>query len=38
VALVIPLLAALLGLLNAFRMMRIPDPEPSGSVEGLAFG
>jgi hypothetical protein len=38
VALLVPLLAALLGLVNAFRMMRIPDPEPSGSVEGVAFG
>jgi Na+/melibiose symporter-like transporter len=38
VALLIPLLAAVIGLINAFRMMRIPDPEPSGSVEGMAFG
>jgi hypothetical protein len=38
VALLVPLLAAVLGLINAFRMMRIPDPEPSGSVEGMAFG
>ena len=34
VALMIPLLAALIGLLNSFRMMRLPDPEPSGSPEG----
>jgi EmrB/QacA subfamily drug resistance transporter len=38
VALAIPLLAGLVGLFNAFRMMRLPDPEPSSSVEGLAFG
>jgi len=36
--LLVPLIAALLGLLNAFRMMRVPDPKPSGSVEGMAFG
>ena len=38
VALLIPLLAALVGLFNAFRMMRLPDPTPSGSVEGVALG
>jgi hypothetical protein len=38
VALAIPLLAALLGLFNGFRMMRQPEPEPSGSVEGMSFG
>jgi EmrB/QacA subfamily drug resistance transporter len=36
VALLIPLLAALLGLFNSFRMARLPDPEPSGSGEALA--
>jgi EmrB/QacA subfamily drug resistance transporter len=38
VALLIPLLAGLVGLVNAFRMLRMPDPEPSGSVEGMALG
>ena len=38
VALAIPLLAGLVGLINAFRMMKLPDPEPSSSVEGMAFG
>jgi hypothetical protein len=38
VALLVPLLAALLGLVNAFRMMRLPDPAPSAAVEGLALG
>jgi hypothetical protein len=31
VALLIPLLAALLGLGNSFRMLREPDPEPAGT-------
>ena len=35
VALLIPILAALLGLLNAFRMARLHDPAPSAAVEGL---
>jgi hypothetical protein len=38
VALLIPALAGLLGLLLSFRMMRLPDPEPSEATEGLAFG
>jgi hypothetical protein len=38
VALLVPLLAGLAGLFNAFRMLRLPDPEPSGSVEGMALG
>ena len=38
VALMIPILAGLIGFINAFRMMRIPEPEPSGAAEGLAFG
>jgi hypothetical protein len=38
VALIVPLLAGLIGLFNGFRMMRLPDPEPSGSVEGMSFG
>lgn len=35
VALVIPTLAALLGLANSFRMLRLPDLEPSSNIEGL---
>ena len=31
VALLIPILAGLLGLFNAFRMRRLPDPEPSNA-------
>jgi hypothetical protein len=38
VALLVPILAALAGLLSSFRMMRLPDPQPSSAVEGMAFG
>jgi hypothetical protein len=38
VALLIPLLAALLGLVNSFRMMRLPDPAPSAAAEAAALG
>jgi EmrB/QacA subfamily drug resistance transporter len=38
IALAIPLLAALLGLLNGFRMTRLPDPEPSAAAEGMLMG
>lgn len=38
VALLVPLLASLLGFVNSFRMRRLPDPEPSAAAEGLAFG
>ena len=37
-ALLVPLVAGLLGLVTSFRMVRIPEPTPSASVEGLAFG
>jgi hypothetical protein len=38
VALLVPILAALLGFLNSFRMVRLPDPEPSAAAEGMALG
>jgi MFS family permease len=38
VALLIPILAGLLGLFNSFRMMRLPDPQPSAALEGMALG
>jgi EmrB/QacA subfamily drug resistance transporter len=38
VALLVPILASLVGLVNSFRMMRLPDLKPSGSVEGMALG
>jgi hypothetical protein len=36
VALLLTLMAALAGVANAFRMMRLPDPAPSGAAEGMA--
>jgi hypothetical protein len=38
VALLVPILAGLAGLVNSLRMMRLPDPKPSSSVEGVALG
>ena len=38
VALLVPILAGLLGLLNAFRMRRLPDPQPLTAAEGMALG
>jgi EmrB/QacA subfamily drug resistance transporter len=38
VALLVPILAGLVGLFNSFRMVRLPDPEASGSVEGMVLG
>ena len=38
VALIVPLVAALLGLGVSFRMMRQPDPEPSGAGEMVLGG
>ena len=38
VALLVPLLAGLLGLVNSFRMMRLPDLRPSGNLEGTDLG
>jgi MFS family permease len=38
IALLIPLLAALLGLVNGFRMTRLPDLEPSASAESVLGG
>jgi hypothetical protein len=38
IALLIPLLAGLLGLANGFRMTRLPDPEPSSGAEGAVLG
>ena len=38
VALLVPILAGLLGLLNSFRMMRLPDLEPAAPLEGVALG
>jgi MFS family permease len=38
IAMLVPLLASLLGLLNSFRMMRLPDLKPSAPLEGMDFG
>ena len=38
IALLVPLLAGLLGLANSFRMLRLPDQRPSSSLEGLDLG
>jgi EmrB/QacA subfamily drug resistance transporter len=38
VALLVPILAALAGLANSFRMMRLPEPKPSASLEGASLG
>jgi hypothetical protein len=38
VALLVPIVAGLLGLLASFKMLRLPDPESSGDLEGLALG
>ena len=38
IALLIPFLAALLGLVNGFRMTRLPDPKPSSAAEGMLIG
>jgi hypothetical protein len=38
IALLIPILAGLIGLFNAFRMVRMPEPVPVSAVEGMDFG
>jgi MFS family permease len=38
VAMMVPLIAGLLGFLNSFRMVKMPDPEPSNAAEGLMLG
>jgi hypothetical protein len=38
VALLVPVLASLVGLFNAFRMRRLPDPTPASAAEGMALG
>jgi EmrB/QacA subfamily drug resistance transporter len=37
-ALLVPILAGLIGLVNSFRMMRLPEPTPSASIEGMVLG
>jgi hypothetical protein len=35
IALLVPLLAGLLGFANSFRMLRLPDQKPSSSLDGM---
>ena len=37
IALLVPVLASLLGLINGFRMRHLPDIEPAANIEGLDF-
>ncbi len=37
-ALLVPIFAALIGLINSFRMVRLPEPTPSAPIEGMALG
>ena len=38
VALLVTLLASLVGVVNAFRMMRLPEPAPTTAVDGMVLG
>ncbi|HEY6686550.1 MAG TPA: MFS transporter, partial [Propionibacteriaceae bacterium] len=38
IALLVPIIAGLLGLLNSFRMSRLPDITPSSATEGMTLG
>jgi hypothetical protein len=38
VALLVPVIAGLLGLLNSFRMSRLPEITPSSATEGMTLG
>jgi MFS family permease len=38
VALLVPLLAGLIGLINSFRMVQLPDPAPASSADGVMAG
>lgn len=38
IALLIPILAGALGVVNGFRMRRLPDPKPGGAAEGMVLG
>jgi EmrB/QacA subfamily drug resistance transporter len=38
VALLVPIIAGLLGLFNSFRMSRLPDLKPSSAAEGMSLG
>ena len=38
VALLVTLLASVIGVVNAFRMMRLPDPVPTTAADGMVLG
>jgi hypothetical protein len=38
VALLVPLIAGLLGLVTSFRMVRLGDTKPAAALEGVGFG
>lgn len=38
VALLVPVLAGIVGIINSFRMMRLPDIKPSADIEGVTLG
>jgi hypothetical protein len=38
VALLVPMLASLIGVVNGLRMRRLPDIEPAANLEGMDFG
>jgi hypothetical protein len=38
IALLVPLIAGLLGTITSFRMMRLPDPAPSSASDGMVLG
>jgi hypothetical protein len=38
IALLVSVLASLIGLVNSFRMMRLPEPTPSSATEGTTLG
>ena len=38
IALFVPLIAGLIGIINSFRMMKLPDIKPSAAVEGASLG
>ena len=38
VALLVPLIAGLIGLFNSFRMIRLPDVKPKVDLEGYSLG
>jgi hypothetical protein len=37
IALLVPLIAGLIGTVVSFRMVRLPDIEPAADLEGVAF-